>query len=110
MTAVTARVVPLADVDDGMLAAWRSVAARALEPNPFHEPAFVLAAAHHLGAPGVALALVEAGGGWQACLPVQRARRLPGGHLPALTTWRHLYSFLGTPLVAPDAPVAALAA
>lgn len=104
------RVVPLAEVDAHDRAAWRALADRAVEPNPFHDPDFVLAAARHLDAAGVGLAVVEAASGWEACLPVERVRRLPEGHLPAVRTWRHLYCFLGTPLVAADASSDAFAA
>jgi CelD/BcsL family acetyltransferase involved in cellulose biosynthesis len=100
-------LIPLAELRDNMLAAWRDLAARAVEPNPFFEPEFVLPAAELLG-PGSTALLVTAGRGeWLACLPVQfasRWRRLP---LTAAAS-RHLYAFLGTPLVAPGATESAL--
>ena len=81
---------------------WRELAARAVEPNPFFEPLFALPAVERLGAGGTSLLVVEDDAGWRACLPVQDARiaRMVSG----LRTWRHLYCFLGTPLL--DAEVA----
>jgi CelD/BcsL family acetyltransferase involved in cellulose biosynthesis len=90
-------------------AQWRSLAGRAAEPNPFFElellePAFGPVA----GRPRILV--VEQRGDWRACLPVERRRfgRLP---LPCLVGARHVYAFLGTPLVAIeeiDATAAAL--
>ena len=64
----------------------------------------MLAAARGLGAwDDVAIACAATGPDWTACLPVRRHsrwRRLP---LPCISTWRHSYCLLGTPLLAPDA-------
>lgn len=84
---------------------WRELAARAVEPNAFFEPAFVRAAAGHLEDEGASLLVVEAGGVWIACLPVRRARL--AGIAPALRSWCHLYCFLGTPLLDAGSPQAA---
>ncbi len=79
---------------------WGALASVAVEPNPFFEPAFALPASEQLSEPGVSLLVVEDDEGWRACLPVQRTRiaRL----VPGLRTWRHLYCFLGTPLLHPE--------
>lgn len=84
------------------LDAWRTLANRAAEPNPFFEPAFVMAAVHHLRADDVSLLVVEKGREWIACLPVES--RSLWHRYPArwLTTWLHPYCFLGTPLVDRD--------
>jgi CelD/BcsL family acetyltransferase involved in cellulose biosynthesis len=90
--------------------AWRDLAARALEPNPFFEPAFLLPAWRHIEGGAVALLVVRDGERWLACLPVKRAakfRKVPG---PALLTWLHTHCFLGTPLVDRDCPTEALSA
>lgn len=81
---------------------WRALAGSAIEPNPFFEPAFTLAAAQHLRERDVSLLVVEDDGGWRACLPVQSTRiaRI----VPGLRTWCHLYCFLGTPLLHPADP------
>jgi CelD/BcsL family acetyltransferase involved in cellulose biosynthesis len=87
---------------DSDLAAWHELAARAIEPNPFFEPRFALPAVEGLAHGGtVSLLVVEDGGAWRACMPVARARL---GGVPTLTSWRHDYGFLGTPLVDGEAP------
>jgi CelD/BcsL family acetyltransferase involved in cellulose biosynthesis len=54
------RVLPLIDVDDGLLRAWKRLADRAIEPNPFHDPRFLLtSAAVRDDARSLQLALVE---------------------------------------------------
>lgn len=100
----------IADLTEADLARWRELAARAVEPNPYFEPEFVLPSASRLDSRGGALIVVASeGGDWLACMPVSatpRWKRLP---IAALSAWRHLYCFLGTPLVAPEAPEEALA-
>ena len=103
------RLVPLATLTDGERAAWGELAASAVEPNPFFEPAGLLPAVRHLGGRGVELLIVADGDRWLGAVPVRRLRRwrrLPGR---ALATWRHPHCYLGTPLVAPGA-VATVAA
>jgi CelD/BcsL family acetyltransferase involved in cellulose biosynthesis len=91
------RDIPLNEVSPSDIERWRALAANAVDPNPFFEPDFVLAAARHLDEPGTSLLVVEGREGWLACLPVQRSRmyRL----VPVLRTWNHIYCFLGTPLI-----------
>jgi CelD/BcsL family acetyltransferase involved in cellulose biosynthesis len=103
-------LLPIDELTQPELERWRELAGRALEPNPFFEPQFVLPAAARLDPGEVALLGVAASGGeWLACLPVQLATRWKRLPVTALVGWRHLYCFLGTPLVAPDEPAAALA-
>jgi CelD/BcsL family acetyltransferase involved in cellulose biosynthesis len=97
-----ARIPGLEELTDRDISRWRDLATCAVEPNVFFEPDFVLAARDGLGGRGVGLLVIEEEDRWIACLPVQRAaswRRLP---VSTLGTWRHRYSFLGTPLVATD--------
>jgi len=84
---------------------WRDLAAQALEPNVFYEPAFALAAGAVFGRDVGAL-LVWSGeeprqllGFFPACVVPRRY----GLHLPILEAWTHPYAPLGTPLVARDA-------
>jgi CelD/BcsL family acetyltransferase involved in cellulose biosynthesis len=102
---------PLGDLAP-IAADWRALAARALEPNVFYEPAFALAAAPVLG--------TDTGAGlvWSnapprrllGVFPARIARRRYGLKLPILIGWTHPYSPLGTPLVDRDAAGAAIAA
>ena len=102
---------PLADLAE-IAAEWQSLAARALAPNVFYEPAFALAAAPVFGA-DVAAGLV-----WSrvspACLlgffPVRIERRRYGFPLPVLVGWTHPYGPLGTPLIDREAGAAVLSA
>ncbi len=102
-------LIPIADLSDRDVSRWRELAACAIEPNPFFEPDFILAGAKYLDA-GVGLLVVTGRSEeWLACVPVSsitRWKRLP---VAALASWRHLYGFLGTPLVAGADPEAALA-
>jgi CelD/BcsL family acetyltransferase involved in cellulose biosynthesis len=79
------------------LEAWRDLAARAAEPNPFFEELFVPAAVRALGATDVKLLVAARGGRWLGCLPLEFRRVL--GRPVLAASWRHAYSFLGTPLV-----------
>src|SRR3979490_3448947 len=91
---------PLAELTRIVLE-WRSLAARALAPNVFYEPAFALAAAPVLGRDG------GAGLVWARAAPlrllgffparVERGRN--GMALPVLVGWAHPYGPLGTPLM-----------
>ena len=104
------RVVIELSPDPSSLApeAWHFLASRALEPNPFLEPEFLLPALRHLapadGSVHTLLAWKETGGGRDllALLPLAilpPTRRLP---LRSFGTWRHPHAFLGTPLIASD--------
>lgn len=88
-----------------LTSAWRDLAARALEPNVFYEPAFALAAGSAFGR-DVGAALV-----WSAeeprklvgFFPARVVRRRYGLALPVLEAWTHPYAPLGTPLVEREA-------
>ncbi|GAA0816536.1 GNAT family N-acetyltransferase [Spirilliplanes yamanashiensis] len=102
---MSARLIPLSELGAALIDRWRELGHTALEANAFLGPDVVLPAARRLGAgAGIALAVVEHGRQLRFALPVVRTRtyrRLP---LPTVATWRHDYCYLGTPLVAPDAP------
>lgn len=91
---------------------WRALAARALEPNVFYEPAFALAAAPVFGRNAGAVLV------WSATTPRQLLGMFParietrryGIHLPMLVGWTHPYAPLGTPLIERDAAAAVIAA
>jgi CelD/BcsL family acetyltransferase involved in cellulose biosynthesis len=84
--------------------AWRELAAQAVEPNPFFEPEFVLAAVRNLHEQHVrVLTVKDRSGDWLACMPVCARVRVRDARAPGLSAWRNLYAFLGTPLVHRDA-------
>ncbi len=66
-----ARVVAPQELTSWDVAAWEECAANALEPNPFLEPGWLLAALEHLGeSPRAVLVLAERGGTVHACVPL----------------------------------------
>jgi len=80
---------------------WRDLAARALEPNVFYDPAFALAAAAVFGGDAGAV-LVWSGARPRRLLgffPARATERRYGVKLPVLVGWTHPYAPLGTPLV-----------
>jgi CelD/BcsL family acetyltransferase involved in cellulose biosynthesis len=93
-------VIPLDQLEPRHLERWRELASQAVEPNPFLEAECVLPAARYLGAPHVGLLVVEGSDGWLACVPVSPRLSFHHARVPVLSLWRHLYSSLGTPLVA----------
>ena len=109
MSAAGTRLIPLAELEQRDLGAWRELSERAVAPNPYWDPDFVLPAAEGLDEGGdVALLCVLDGDGWAACLPVRRNQRWHRIPLPSVTSWLHLYCFMGTPLVAPGREAEAL--
>jgi CelD/BcsL family acetyltransferase involved in cellulose biosynthesis len=99
------RLLALSEYQDSDLRAWRKLAASAVEPNPFFEPEFILPAARAARRETPHLLIVEDGENWEACLPITEARWRRG--LPAWQTWRGMYGYLGTPLLASARPEAA---
>jgi len=100
-----AQLAPIAD-------AWRELAARALEPNVFYEPAFALAAAPIL-APNAGAMLVWSGVSPRRLLgffPGRIETRRYGVKLPILVGLTHPYGPLGVPLVEREAAEPVVAA
>ena len=99
-----AAVVPLPRPGSGLHRAWEELAALAVEPSVFAEPAFVLAAAGALeeGA-DVRLLVARDRAGLALALPVRTLAAYKRVPVPAGVSWQHDYSYLGTPLVRPDA-------
>jgi CelD/BcsL family acetyltransferase involved in cellulose biosynthesis len=84
---------------------WRELAARALEPNVFYEPAFATAAAPVFGRDAGAV-LVWSGTSPRRLLgffPARIAKRRYGVNLPILVGLTHPYGPLGVPLVEREA-------
>jgi CelD/BcsL family acetyltransferase involved in cellulose biosynthesis len=95
-----------------IVAEWRALAARALEPNVFYEPAFALAAAPVFGRDAGAV-LVWSGENPPRLLgffPGRIERRRYGLKLPILVGLTHPYGPLGVPLVEREAAAPVIAA
>ena len=86
---------------------WAALAARAVERNPFAEPAFALPALRHLGGDRAGLLLVRRDGVAVGALPLIRGRRWRRLPIPVTAGWRHEHCYLGTPLLDADDPGAA---
>lgn len=100
ISAFTAEWRPLSELGD-IEDEWRTLAAHALEPNVFYEPAFALAAAPVFGRDAGAV-LVWSGTQPRKLLgffPARVSRRRYGFRFPILVGWTHPYAPLGTPLV-----------
>jgi CelD/BcsL family acetyltransferase involved in cellulose biosynthesis len=89
-------------VDEAGQTAWRDLADRAAEPNPFFRPEFLLANVIERDL-AVELLVVTDGPRWIACLPVRAQPRTPRFPLSSLTALTDEYSFSGTPLLDRDA-------
>ena len=87
------------ELSESDIAAWRELSEQAVELNPFLGPDFVLTAAEALSPRNLGVLAAKQGSEWLACLPVTRIRNWRRVPLRGLVTWRHLYCFLGTPLV-----------
>jgi CelD/BcsL family acetyltransferase involved in cellulose biosynthesis len=100
---LSTELVALSELTELELAAWRELAARAAEPNPFYEPEYLVPLARGTGQiDEVSLLVVRDGSDWSACLPVRPLRGWHRVPLRAATGYRAhpLYGLLGTPLVA----------
>jgi CelD/BcsL family acetyltransferase involved in cellulose biosynthesis len=102
---------PLSDLEP-IADEWRELAARALEPNVFYEPAFAQPATKIFGRDAGAL-LVWSGTSPRKLLgffPGRIEPRRYGLKLPVLVGWTHPYAPLGTPLVEREAAEPVIAA
>ena len=109
---VQSRLIALSSISDADEQAWRELASRAIEPNPYFEPDCLLPAARYLeGGAEILLAVAEsADGRFHACLPVSLASGWRSLRLPvALTRGVGRAIGLATPLVCPDHGLAAVA-
>jgi CelD/BcsL family acetyltransferase involved in cellulose biosynthesis len=89
---------------DAVVDEWRDLAARALEPNIFYEPAFARPAAEIFGAKAGAVLVRTPSGRLVGLLPIERkAFGLAAGYV-------HPYAPLGTPLIDRDEPEAVIEA
>jgi CelD/BcsL family acetyltransferase involved in cellulose biosynthesis len=102
---VTARLIGLSEVDEVLMEQWRVLGRNAPDPNPFAQADFVVPAARWVGGSSpLAVAVVERGRDLRFALPVTGLRGFHGIPVPAIGTWLHPYSPLGTPLIDKDDP------
>jgi len=102
----------LADLQS-ISAEWHELAARALEPNVFYEPAFALAAAPVFGRDAGALLVWSGAAGPRKLLgffPARIETRRYGIKLPLLVSWSFPYAPFGVPLIEREAAEPVIAA
>jgi CelD/BcsL family acetyltransferase involved in cellulose biosynthesis len=83
------------------ISAWRSLAGRAEESNPFFGPEWLQAGTTQMGGGRVRVARIDDEGGQLIGLAPIASSRL-GRLVPAVSIWTHLHAPLGTPLVDPE--------
>lgn len=83
------------------LAAWKALAAKACEPNPFFEQWFVLPSLEAFGTDAsIALFAHFTNGTLTGVLPIGRTAQYYGYPIPHAASWLHDNAFCGAPLVA----------
>jgi hypothetical protein len=108
VTAMRVELKAVEELQADDVRAWRELAGRVSEPNPFFEPAFLIPALRHMTS-GVDVVLVFVYDDddlvWAAPIAWRpRWRRL---WLPSVTTWCHTHCFFGAPLETDDRAEAA---
>jgi CelD/BcsL family acetyltransferase involved in cellulose biosynthesis len=102
------RILTIRDISQDDERAWRTLAARAMEPNPFFEPdCLIPAAIHQTFGAEIGLVVAEHEGRFLACIPVRHVRRWKFPY-PILTSQVRRMGYLGTPLVDPEGGVDAM--
>lgn len=92
---------------------WEELARTAADPNPFYEPYALLAALANVPpAEGIEVVMIWAPNPLPkqppflvGLFPLVRAKRYKGLPITVLSTWKHLYAYIGTPLVRADRAV-----
>jgi|GEM_PF-896066 len=83
--------------------AWKALAARAVEPNPFYEPACVVAAAtHQTFGDEISMVFAEEDGRFFAAFPIRHLHRWRNFPYPFVVTQVRRMIYCGTPLVDPE--------
>lgn len=91
--------------------AWRSLAGRAMEPNPLYEPDCLIPAARHQQfGDEIYLAIGEEDGRVFGCIPIRAVNRWHGFPYPFVTTQVRRMLYCGTPLVDGERGTEAMAA
>src|SRR5262245_37327537 len=97
-SSVHAQLIDVADATPRTLAAWRELAARAVEPNPWFEPELLVPLRRHL-VTGLTLVVAERAGEMVGCMPLKPS---PGRRLLMFAPGWGVPHPLGTPLVDPN--------
>lgn len=107
---ISSRIIRVCEIGAGDERAWRELAKRAVEPNPFYEPDCLIPASRYLGSGSdIKLAVAESEGRFYGCVPFRAASRWKFPY-PILTSQVRRMNGLGTPLIDPEMGVDAAAA
>jgi CelD/BcsL family acetyltransferase involved in cellulose biosynthesis len=99
---MSSRVLQVCEVSANDERAWRDLAERAAEPNPFYEPdCLIPAAKHQVHGSDIRLAVAELDGRFFGCVPFRAVNRWKFPY-PILTSQVRRMNGLGTPLIDPD--------
>ena len=101
------RIVPICQLSDRDVRAWRDLAEHAIEPNPLFEAECLIPAAHNLpNGEQISLVIAEDEGRFLGCFPVLRvggdtkpSSSWAGVRRPAFTTQVRRLRYDGTPLI-----------
>ena len=105
------RIIDVAHLSQADEAAWRDLAERAVEPNPFYEPDCVVPAADHQSfGDEIKLVVAEDDERFYACLPIRHVSRWHKLPYRIVTTQVRRMIYLGTPLVDAECGTEAAAA
>jgi CelD/BcsL family acetyltransferase involved in cellulose biosynthesis len=104
------RILKVSEIGQDDERAWRDLALRAAEPNPFYEPDCLIPASEHLVyGSDIRLAVAELDGRLYGCVPFRAVNRWKFPY-PVLTSQVRRMNGLGTPLIDPEMGVEAAAA
>ncbi len=107
---MTGRILRVCEIGPKDESAWRGLAERAAEPNPFYEPDCLIPASEHLVfGRDIMLAVAEKDGRFYGCVPFRAVNRWKFPY-PILTSQVRRMNGLGTPLIDPEMGVEAATA
>jgi len=96
------RIVRVQDMSKDDEGAWRRLSERALEPNPYFEPDFLLLSSRHLaGHADIKLVIAQEGTEFKGVLPISRISksRMPPGRVASTRCSPGFAALLDTPLI-----------
>jgi CelD/BcsL family acetyltransferase involved in cellulose biosynthesis len=99
---MSSRILRVREIGADDESAWRDLAERAAEPNPFYEPDCLIPAANHQAfGNDIRLAVAELDGRFYGCVPFREVKRWKFPY-PVLTSQVRRMNGLGTPLIDPE--------